>query len=101
MIPRPEFRVIIVGGGIAGLVLANQLQHAGIDFILLERRDIIDPQVGASIGIAPQGLRILDQLGCWEDVDNLIEPLVTGSEIWEDGSEIIPPTDTWMLLKKR
>jgi 2-polyprenyl-6-methoxyphenol hydroxylase-like FAD-dependent oxidoreductase len=46
-----KFRVIIAGGGIAGLTLANALERAGIDFILLEGRNEIAPQVGASIGM--------------------------------------------------
>jgi 2-polyprenyl-6-methoxyphenol hydroxylase-like FAD-dependent oxidoreductase len=58
---RP-FRVIIGGGGIAGLTLANALEKANIDYILLEGRDTVAPQVGASIGIHPNGTRILDQL---------------------------------------
>jgi flavin-dependent dehydrogenase len=36
-----SFRVIIVGGGIGGLTLANYLQHANIDFVLLESREEI------------------------------------------------------------
>ena len=36
---EPEgFRIIIVGGGITGLTLANALQNAGADFLLLESR---------------------------------------------------------------
>lgn len=53
------FRVIIAGGGIAGLTLANALQLANIDYVLLEGRNVIAPQVGASIGIGPSGARIL------------------------------------------
>ncbi|KAF4416113.1 FAD/NAD(P)-binding domain-containing protein [Fusarium austroafricanum] len=52
------FRVIIAGGGVAGLTLANALEHAGINYVLLERRDTIAPQVGASIGIGPNGCRV-------------------------------------------
>lgn len=61
--PR-RFRVIIAGGGISGLTLANALEKADIDYVLLEARDTIAPQVGASIGIFPNGARIIDQLGC-------------------------------------
>ncbi|KAJ9417961.1 hypothetical protein QL093DRAFT_2565917 [Fusarium oxysporum] len=52
------FRVMIAGGGVAGLTLANALEKAGIDYVLLERRDTIAPQVGASIGIGPNGCRV-------------------------------------------
>lgn len=61
-------RVIIVGGSIAGLSLALMLEKNGIDFLLLEGYPSIAPQVGASIGVLPNGLRILDQLGCCEEV---------------------------------
>lgn len=72
---RKDFRVIIVGGSVTGLTLANILERLGIDFIVLEAYPEIAPQVGASIGLWPNGLRILDQIGCYEsfakDVDFL------------------------------
>ncbi|KAJ5287811.1 hypothetical protein N7478_003497 [Penicillium angulare] len=61
-------RVIIVGGSIAGLSLALMLEKNGIDFLVLEGYPSIAPQVGASIGVLANGLRILDQLGCCEEV---------------------------------
>lgn len=63
-----NFRVIIVGGSVAGLALALMLEKHGIDFIVLEAYPSIAPQVGAGIGILPNGLRVLDQLGCYEDL---------------------------------
>ncbi|KAF2425531.1 FAD/NAD(P)-binding domain-containing protein [Tothia fuscella] len=83
-------RVIIVGGGIAGLTLANILQYSNIDFLLLERRDVIDPQIGASIGIMPNENRILDQLGCFDAIDELVETIDAVSEHWADGQKIGP-----------
>ncbi|SPQ25384.1 76920dad-2e05-476e-8657-376aa0d4bde4 [Thermothielavioides terrestris] len=74
--PDPDrFRVIIVGGGVAGLTLANALEQAGVDYVLLERRGEIAPQVGASIGVFPNAARILDQLGVWQKVDEASEGL--------------------------
>ena len=35
-----------------------RLQKADIDYVLLERRDTLTPQVGASIGILPNGCRV-------------------------------------------
>ncbi|GKT61946.1 FAD binding domain-containing protein [Colletotrichum tofieldiae] len=73
-----DFTVLIAGGGIAGLTLANLLESVGIDFIILEAHREIAPQVGASIGILPNGSRILDQIGLCDDIRGLIEqPLVT------------------------
>ncbi|RDW80309.1 FAD binding protein-3 [Coleophoma cylindrospora] len=66
---RP-FRVVLVGAGVAGLVLSNALQRAGIDHVVLEKhKEIVWPS-GASIGIWPNGARLLDQLGCLEAVQN-------------------------------
>ncbi|OLN94167.1 FAD-dependent urate hydroxylase 5 [Colletotrichum chlorophyti] len=61
-------KVVIVGASIAGLSLANMLERVGIDYVLLEAYPEIAPQVGASIGLLPNGLRILDQLGCYERI---------------------------------
>ncbi|KAF5657010.1 FAD NAD(P)-binding domain-containing protein [Fusarium heterosporum] len=65
---QPRMRVIIAGGSIAGLSLALMLENHGIDFLVLEAYPEIAPQVGASIAILPNGMRILDQLGCYEDI---------------------------------
>lgn len=65
------FTVIIVGGSVSGLSLANMLETFDINYILLEGHDAIAPQLGASIGLLPTGLRILDQLGCYETVREL------------------------------
>jgi 2-polyprenyl-6-methoxyphenol hydroxylase-like FAD-dependent oxidoreductase len=71
---KDSFKVIIAGGGIAGLTLANSLSQTHISYVLLEARDEIAPQVGASIDIFAQGGRILDQVGAYDDIANLIHP---------------------------
>lgn len=65
------FKVLITGGGIAGLVLAHMLEKFNIDYLLLESHDEIDPTIGASIGILPNGARILDQLDLYEPIAEL------------------------------
>jgi 2-polyprenyl-6-methoxyphenol hydroxylase-like FAD-dependent oxidoreductase len=72
---RPKFRVVIVGGSIAGLSLANMLQLNTIDFVVLEAYPEMAPQVGASLGLLPHGNRILDQLGLFEKVLKLARPV--------------------------
>ncbi|ETS84422.1 hypothetical protein PFICI_02447 [Pestalotiopsis fici W106-1] len=72
-------RVVIVGGGVAGLTLANMLEKLDINYIILESHSEIAPAVGASIGLFPNGLRILDQIGCYERVLALPQRLITTS----------------------
>ncbi|KAH8703854.1 FAD-binding domain-containing protein [Talaromyces proteolyticus] len=72
---KDDFRVVIAGGSIAGLSLANMLQLYNIDFVVLEAYPDIAPQVGASIGILPHGNRILDQLGLLQKILDLCPPL--------------------------
>ncbi|CAI6339934.1 unnamed protein product [Periconia digitata] len=69
------FRVLIAGGGIAGLTLAIMLERFDIDYLLFEAYGDIAPAAGASIGLFPNGLRILDQIDCYEPLKKLIEPL--------------------------
>ncbi|KAL1964470.1 hypothetical protein VTN77DRAFT_6896 [Rasamsonia byssochlamydoides] len=68
-------KVLISGGSLTGLTLALALQHGGIDFLVLEKGEI-GPELGASIALQPQSIRILAQLGVWKD----IEEIVTGLE---------------------
>jgi hypothetical protein len=56
-----------------GLSLALMLEKNEIDFLILEAYPEIAPQIGASIGLWPNGLRVLDQLGCYEDLLKLAE----------------------------
>lgn len=79
------FKVIIAGGSIAGLSLALMLEKNGIDFVVLEGYPDIAPQVGASIGVLPNGLRILDQLGCCDEVVEMAEYPV-GKVFFRDSS---------------
>ncbi|KAH8691172.1 flavoprotein monooxygenase [Talaromyces proteolyticus] len=72
---RPTFRVIIVGGSISGLTLAHCLTRVGISHMVLEKRDEIAPQEGASIGLWPNGSQVLQQLGLYDDLDKFTEPL--------------------------
>ncbi|KAJ0415944.1 hypothetical protein BJY00DRAFT_317406 [Aspergillus carlsbadensis] len=75
MTVKSEFKVLIGGGSITGLTLANMLQLYDIDFLVLEAYPDIAPQVGASIGMLPHGNRILDQLGLYEKILELCPPL--------------------------
>ncbi|KAH6989863.1 hypothetical protein EDB80DRAFT_881882 [Ilyonectria destructans] len=92
-----NFRIIIAGGGFAGLTLANALERAGIDYVLLERRDTIAPQVGASIGIGPNGCRILDQLGILGELLKKTDPILWMADRDNQGRLICPRSDVCKL----
>ncbi|KAF2137762.1 uncharacterized protein K452DRAFT_329104 [Aplosporella prunicola CBS 121167] len=85
-----NFRVAIVGGSIAGLTLALALEKHGIDFVVLEAYPEIASQVGASIAVLPNGFRILDQLGCFEDIMERVNCTIDNFIIRDlDGSILI------------
>lgn len=90
--PRPtssrHFHVAILGGGIAGLTLALALERIGISFILWEARRSIAPETGAGIGLLPNGLRILDQLGILHKIESQTVPLKTWHHIDDNGKTI-------------
>ncbi|CEL09222.1 hypothetical protein ASPCAL12361 [Aspergillus calidoustus] len=60
--------ILVAGGGVAGLTLALALEKHNIPYTLLESYPNLIPKVGAGICLLPNGLRILDQLGCYEDL---------------------------------
>lgn len=86
---KDKFRVVIVGGSIAGLTLAHSLHKIGVDYIVLEKRKEVAPQEGASIGILPNGARILDQLGIYDDIEPITEPLGVTHINYPDGFHFV------------
>jgi 2-polyprenyl-6-methoxyphenol hydroxylase-like FAD-dependent oxidoreductase len=62
MAAAPVLKVIIIGGGPIGLTTAHALAKANIDFVVLERRPDIVEDIGASIVLSPQTLRIMGHL---------------------------------------
>lgn len=95
-----DFKVVIVGGSISGLVLAHSLHQAGIDYIVLEGRDEIDPQVGASIGLFSNGSRILDQLGVYKSIMECTEPLEWYDMLTGQG-DLVRRDDSLRLIEAR
>lgn len=58
--------IVIAGGSVAGLTLANVLERYGIDYVVLEKHTDIAPQLGASIAVQPHAAGILDQMGLYK-----------------------------------
>jgi len=55
-------RILIVGGGIAGLSLATALHQRGFDAHLIERNTRWEP-IGGGIAVQPNAMRVLHKLG--------------------------------------
>ncbi|KAI1382711.1 FAD/NAD(P)-binding domain-containing protein [Hypoxylon trugodes] len=84
------FRVIIAGGGIAGLALANMLERVHIDFILLERKEIA-PELGAGLAIQCNGVKILEQLGIWQNMHPSSTPC-SGHRYFDERGRLLEET---------
>lgn len=69
------FKVVVVGGGPTGLTAAHALSLAGIDFVVLERRENVILDQGASLILKPQTLRVMHQFGLLEEL------LAIGAEV--------------------
>ncbi|RWA14077.1 hypothetical protein EKO27_g1044 [Xylaria grammica] len=79
-----DFKVIIAGGSIIGLTLANALERAGIDYLLLEKRQIA-PNLGASISLLSHNSRVYEQLGVIDQFNAATVPLLNRLHFTQDG----------------
>ncbi|KAF8936928.1 hypothetical protein BGZ47_009251 [Haplosporangium gracile] len=66
--------VIIVGGGIGGLSLANMFERAGINYLILEKATTIRA-LGSSLGLDASSLPVMEQLGLLEDFYKASKPV--------------------------
>lgn len=78
------FKIIIVGGSVVGLVLANVLEKAGIDYVVLEKGEIA-PHLGASISVLCHASKVFDQLGVWKTMLDSTLPLMDRQHFDESG----------------
>ncbi|KAG0349964.1 hypothetical protein BG005_010504 [Podila minutissima] len=66
--------VTIVGGGIGGLALANMLEQANIDYLVLEKASSVKP-LGSSLGLDASTLPVCAQLGLLDDFNKASKPV--------------------------
>lgn len=59
-------RVLVVGAGLAGTLIARKLLDQGIEVDLVERRSSFSPQDGAGLMLTPNGIKALINLGFTE-----------------------------------
>ncbi|KAI0530222.1 hypothetical protein GGR58DRAFT_494186 [Xylaria digitata] len=82
------FRVIVLGAGPAGLFTAHALTAAGIDFIVLERQPEIVRYKGALLVIWPPFVRLLDQLGLYEQLKKYSTRITTKTSFTHSGEPL-------------
>ncbi|KAF9897680.1 hypothetical protein BX616_005157, partial [Lobosporangium transversale] len=68
------FKVLIVGAGVGGLMLALCLERAGIDYVVLERMSQL-PLPKSSIQLSSNTLRAIEQLGLLDDILKISKPV--------------------------
>ncbi|RKK09025.1 hypothetical protein BFJ63_vAg9966 [Fusarium oxysporum f. sp. narcissi] len=83
-----SFKVIVVGAGPVGMVLAHALQVSGIDYVLVEQRSQIPPDPAYGLFLWPHIMRIFHQLGILEAVEAVAQPMVEAVHRSIDGSVI-------------
>ncbi|RSL42447.1 hypothetical protein CEP54_015479 [Fusarium duplospermum] len=92
-----NFKVIVVGGGPVGLVAAHVLYNAGIDFVVLERRQNVVLDLGAALVLAPQNMRVMHQLGLFEELMEIGEELLNTKGFLLNGYQFKTGTELQLL----
>lgn len=79
-----DIHILIVGGGIGGLTLANFLRKFGFSFELIEKAAEWKP-IGAGLTLTPNALRVFDRIGLVQDLLESGNELLTGDVLGEKG----------------
>jgi 2-polyprenyl-6-methoxyphenol hydroxylase-like FAD-dependent oxidoreductase len=74
------------------------LEQIGVDYLLLEAYSEITAKSGAGIALLPNGLRILDQLRCYEDIVGHVRHAIDSIDVRNSRGELLSSVDGW---KKR
>ncbi|WP_405690653.1 FAD-dependent oxidoreductase [Streptomyces sp. NBC_01185] len=62
-------KVLVIGGGAAGNAVTLLLRRAGVDVHLIEAKDDWNATAGSGITLQGNALRVLRELGVWEQVE--------------------------------
>jgi salicylate hydroxylase len=74
----------VVGGGLGGTAAAVALMRAGLDVQVHEQAQQL-AEVGAGVSLAPNGLRVLDQLGLSDEIERLGARYMSAQLTLQDG----------------
>ncbi|KAB2102287.1 FAD-dependent monooxygenase [Alternaria gaisen] len=91
------FKVIVVGGGPAGLTAAHALHLGNIDFVVLERNDDVAVDVGASLVLGPQSMRFMQQLGLLDKLLSIGQKLLNNKSFTREGTKFNDSTSIQLM----
>lgn len=82
-------KVLIVGGGIAGMTAAAAIAQAGFRVTLLESA-LEFGEIGAGLTLTPNAMRGLDFIGICEEAAAMgVEPTLQRFQHWQDGRTLV------------
>lgn len=88
--PKENFSVAIVGGGIGGMAAASAMHSRGVDVRVYEQAPELG-EIGAGVLVTPNSLRLLNRIGIGAAVAAVGARVGEGSQYYrEDGSKIAP-----------
>jgi len=99
MVNQP-FKVIVIGGGPTGLTAAHALHLANIDFVVLERRDDVIVDVGASLILGAHAMRIMQQLGLLDKLLSIGQRVLNNKSFTKDGKKFADGTSVQIVKEK-
>jgi len=82
-----DLRVLVVGGGIAGLTTAGLLEQRGFSPDVVERTDSYGG-LGYALGLWPAGSNVLKGLGAYEAFTSHADPMNTYTLLSDSGTEL-------------
>lgn len=93
-------KALVIGGGIAGPVLAMFLKEVGIEPIVYEGQSESNDEAGAFLNLAPNGLSVLGALGIREEIEALGTPTTEISFHNHRGKRLGENPERTVLLKR-
>lgn len=84
-----------------GLYLAHALSKARIDYVVLEQSDSVIRYQGAGVLLYPQTLRLLDQIGLYDESENDFIIVHNQTDLLTSNGRVIKSTPLWSVLGER